>query len=66
MINQISSNNHYDDNDEHAAKKVAHHIKMFWARSMKLSIIQYASDDGSELSDISKLALTHMDNSLKQ
>lgn len=60
MINQIASNNNYKRNDEETAQVVATHIKKFWARSMKQQILQYASDDGSELSNASKLALTQL------
>jgi len=58
MINQIASNNNYKSTDENTAKIVANHIKKFWARSMKENILQYSKEDGAELSNASKIALT--------
>jgi formate dehydrogenase subunit delta len=60
MLNQISDNNNYKKTDEEAAKVVANHIKKFWAPSMRDSITKYSAEGGSELSNISKLALTHL------
>lgn len=61
MINQISSNNNYKKTDEETAEFVANHIKNFWARSMKKEILHYAAEDGSELSNASRIALSHLD-----
>lgn len=60
MINQISSNNNYNKSDEETACFVANHIRSFWARSMKEQILQYADEDGSKLSNASKIALTQL------
>ncbi|MBL4764531.1 MAG: formate dehydrogenase subunit delta [Colwellia sp.] len=60
MINQISSNNNYKKSDEETASFVANHIRSFWARSMKEQILQYAAEDGSELSNASRIALTQL------
>lgn len=60
MINQIASNNNYKSTDEQTAQVVATHLKKFWARSMKQQILKYASEDGSELSEASRLALLQL------
>jgi len=60
MINQISSNNNYKKSDEETASFVANHIRNFWARSMKEQILRYATEDGSELSNASRIALTQL------
>ncbi|WP_323127272.1 formate dehydrogenase subunit delta [Marinobacter sp. JSM 1782161] len=60
MINQISDNNLHHGNNAQAADKVATHLKKFWARSMKQQIIDYAGSDGSELTDVSKLAVARL------
>ena len=61
MINQISRNNNYKKTDEETAEFVADHIKKFWARSMKKDILHYAAQDGSKLSNASKIAISHLD-----
>ncbi|BES69549.1 hypothetical protein RE428_05670 [Marinobacter nanhaiticus D15-8W] len=59
MINQISTN--LDHGDKHkAAEAVAAHIKKFWARSMKQQIIEYEDIDGSELNQVSRLAVAQL------
>lgn len=59
MINQISTN--LDHGDKHkAAEAVVAHIKKFWARSMKQEIIEYADNDGSELNQVSRLAVAQL------
>lgn len=60
MINQISANNLHHDSDEAAAEAVASHLRKFWARSMKQQIIQYAEDDGTALSPVSRLAVSQL------
>lgn len=61
MINQISNNNNYKKTDEETAEFVANHIKNFWARSMKEQILHYAAEDGAELSNVSRVALSYLD-----
>ncbi|TBW58229.1 formate dehydrogenase [Marinobacter halodurans] len=60
MINQISDNNLHHGEAEHAAEMVATHLIKFWARSMKDQIISYAENDGSELNQVSKLAVERL------
>jgi formate dehydrogenase subunit delta len=60
MINQISANLDHGD-AEKASGRVAAHVKKFWARSMKQQIIQYAdSNDGRELSEVSRRAVEQL------
>ncbi|KAA1174252.1 formate dehydrogenase subunit delta [Marinobacter salinexigens] len=60
MVNQISSNLHHTGTDDEAAEAVAGHLKKFWARSMKQMIIEYADQDGSELSPLSREAVAKL------
>jgi len=60
MINQIASNNLYNDNVEQAAAKVANHIQRFWAPPMKQQIFNYAASDGSKLSPVVQQAIAQM------
>ncbi len=60
MINQIASNNLYQDGYELAASKTASHIQRFWARSMKEKIHAYADHDGEQLSTVAKMALEQL------
>lgn len=49
MANQIADNNTHHDSEEDSVRFIAHHIKSFWARSMKHELIEYAQNDGSQL-----------------
>lgn len=60
MINQIGANNLHHDNDDEAAETVSRHLRKFWAPSMREEIAQYAATDGSELSPISRLAISRL------
>ncbi|MFT6899810.1 MAG: formate dehydrogenase subunit delta [Paraglaciecola sp.] len=60
MLNQIANNNNYKKTDEETAKIVANHIQKFWARSMRDRMTLYAEQDGSELSNVAKLALAQL------
>ena len=57
MVNQIASNNNYKKNDDETAQIVVNHLRKFWARSMKVQILQYAKDDGVKLSNAAKIAV---------
>ncbi|SFC69130.1 formate dehydrogenase subunit delta [Pseudoalteromonas denitrificans] len=60
MANQISDNICHQSDDEETAKKVLNHIQLFWAKSMKLDIIAYYQTDGSELTNVAKLAIKQL------
>ncbi len=60
MVNQIASNNNYKKSDEDTAKVVINHLKKFWARPMKAQILQYAQEDGAQLSNAAKLAVLQL------
>lgn len=60
MVNQISANLHHAGSEDEAAGAVAGHLKKFWARSMKQMIIDYAEQDGSELSELSRKAVASL------
>ena len=57
MANQIADNLNRNDSAEATAERVADHITRFWAPSMKAKIIGYMNSDGSQLKDVSKLAI---------
>jgi len=57
MVNQIVENNQYGGADK-AAQIASTHMQKFWARSMKEDIKQYLANDGSELSDTAKTAIS--------
>lgn len=60
MLNQIAVNNGAYPTDE-AATRVAEHVKRFWARSMKQSIIAYTENhQEDELSPVARLALSKL------
>lgn len=52
MVNQIVDNNIYNGNDEEVIEITRNHLSLFWARSMKKSIIDYANSDGKELNEL--------------
>lgn len=61
MANQIADNNRHHGGDDAAADKVATHLRKFWARSMKRQIVDYATQDGSQLTPIARLAVQRLD-----
>lgn len=60
MANQIVANNSFHDDIEQTAATTAGHLQKFWARSMKKQIIDYAAQDGSDLSPAAKLAVQQL------
>lgn len=60
MINQISANNLHHREESVAADFVATHLTKFWARGMKAQIIEYAVQNGADLSPVSRLAVDHL------
>lgn len=60
MVNQIAANMPQQEAPDQNAEKVAAHIRRFWPRSMKRDIIQYAQNDGDELSQLAKLAVKRL------
>lgn len=57
MLNQISANNLHHPTEEAASEIIANHLRMYWARSMKQMIIDYAEADGRDLSSLSRHAV---------
>ncbi|NKB32300.1 MAG: formate dehydrogenase [Pseudomonadales bacterium] len=60
MANQISDNVSHKDSPEVAAQRIANHMTRFWAPSMKDKIIQYAENGGSELKELTRLAVEQL------
>jgi len=60
MTNQIVANNSYFGNEEQTATVTASHLKKFWARSMKQQIIDYAQNDGEQLSPAARMAVEQL------
>jgi len=60
MANQIADNIAIGDADALTAPQVAHHINLFWARSMKEQIIEYAATDGERLNAVAKIAVSQL------
>ncbi|KGJ95981.1 formate dehydrogenase subunit delta [Thalassotalea sp. ND16A] len=57
MLNQIAANICLAGDEQQAAVEVAHHIVAFWAKSMKVDVIEYYQSDGEQLLPVSKQAL---------
>ena len=58
MANSIAENlSQGAGSDVEAAKKVADHLKRFWAGSMKAQLKGYAVGDGKDLHPVAYLAL---------
>lgn len=60
MANQIGVHNLHHGDEDAAADVVADHIRKYWARSMKDQLRAYAKQDGSELSAVSRAAVTRI------
>ncbi|MEH6569439.1 MAG: formate dehydrogenase subunit delta [Halioglobus sp.] len=60
MINQIADNIAIGDDEAVTAPQVANHINKFWARPMKEKIIDYAANDGEQLNDVAKIAVSQL------
>lgn len=60
MLNQIASNNNYKKTEEETALIVANHVKKFWARSMKKTIVSHAASDEAQLSITIKIAIAQL------
>jgi formate dehydrogenase subunit delta len=59
MVNQISDNFSYES-PARAADDVATHLRLFWTPGMREEIIAYARANGSELSEVTRLALQQL------
>ena len=57
MANQIADNICHQDTSSEAIAKLANHLTLFWAKSMKADILAYYREDGSQLSEPVKKAL---------
>lgn len=62
MLNQIAENLAQGDENEVVAERVADHLRRFWSPSMKKTIGTYAAEDGSGLSEVSRIAVTIIDS----
>lgn len=60
MVNQIVTNNQFNDDVEKSAAATLTHIQKFWARPMKQQIRDYAETDGSALLPAGKLAVERL------
>jgi len=60
MVNQITDNIAIGDNEAVIARKVADHIRSFWARQMKEKIIDYAACDGKQLNAVARNAVLQL------
>ncbi|NKI16504.1 formate dehydrogenase subunit delta [Spongiibacter sp. KMU-166] len=58
MANSIAENlRHGASSDSDAAQQVAHHLRRFWAGSMKTQLKQYVLAGGQGLSDVARQAI---------
>lgn len=60
MVNQISTNNQYHENDQQAADAIASHLTKFWARAMKQQIITHLEAGGEGLLPVSRMAIERL------
>ena len=60
MLNQISANFAYEDSAR-AAVDVATHVRSFWTPAMRDEIVEHLHAGGSDLSEISRLALAQLE-----
>ena len=60
MANDISDFFNADPDKEIAAKGVINHIKRSWDPRMRSDIIAYLHEDGSELSELARNALSKL------
>jgi formate dehydrogenase subunit delta len=58
MANQIAANMMTGVDEDEAAAKVAHHIKMFWSPSMRKKICDNKESVEGELAPVASKALT--------
>ena len=61
MANHIAAHNDFHGDTTQSAATTASHIRKFWARSMKETIIAYVEENGSELSSAARLAVQQLD-----
>ena len=54
MVNQIVENNSYNISDAQTIEITKNHLKTFWARSMKKSIIDHVNSGGKELNELAR------------
>jgi formate dehydrogenase subunit delta len=60
MANQIAANMMTGVDEDEAAAKVARHIKMFWAPTMRKNICDHLDSVRDELSPVAAKALTSL------
>jgi formate dehydrogenase subunit delta len=61
MANQIAANITSGQSEEVTAAAVTQHLSRFWSRAMKAEIVAYLNEDGSELSETAKLAVSKLE-----
>jgi formate dehydrogenase subunit delta len=61
MANDIANFFNSESDKEIAAEGVRNHILRSWDPRMRNAIIAYCQQDGSELSDLAKAAITKLD-----
>ena len=61
MANDIANFFNSESDKEIAAEGVKNHILRSWDPRMRNAIIAYCQQDGSELSDLAKAAITKLD-----
>ena len=57
MVNQIAANICFQSSEQELVEKIAKHLQLFWAKSMKQDIIDYYQQDGEALSEHARQAV---------
>jgi len=60
MVNQIAANICFQSSEQEAVVKIANHMQLFWAKSMKQDIIEYYRQDGEGLSELASQAVARL------
>ncbi len=60
MANDISNFFDADPDKQIAAEGMKNHLSRNWERRMRQAIIKYCQEDGSELSNLAKAAITKL------
>ncbi|WDE12219.1 formate dehydrogenase subunit delta [Thalassomonas haliotis] len=60
MVNQIAANICFQSSEQEVVVKIANHLQLFWAKSMKQDIIEYYQQDGEGLSDLAGQAVARL------
>jgi formate dehydrogenase subunit delta len=57
MVNQIADNFRREDDP---IERTAAHLRRFWAPSMRRSLVEFESADGTGLNDAARAAVRHL------